>query len=279
MIEVFPEEAVKNAAHKLVAESEMTDQNPWWQTNRLIEARVKTPPSEVYRILTSDGAVDLVNFTQEVVSDEELREISETLRMAIGFTKGKILDRIIGIALLPEEAYRDPTGKNKVNGRPNTAGDLNRMNPIVNLNMDAIRNPIDDSFQPFIEKRIPGRGVTMLQQVFAHECGHAMDLTYVDEIERQAINTSRMNLAINGRTKEFTAFEDPDPSVYVLEPSLSSRARVNAAEDFAETFALAVLGADMSSVPQKMRRIEEVIAYANGQEIPDSKIIGVEKVG
>lgn len=246
---------------------------PWWKTNPLTE-KIKKPPTEIYKLRTPAGEIDMLNFAEIQLSPDELAQIVETFTNTASFTNGKIYSRIIGIVIAPEECFKRSDDDSQ--DRPNIAGDLNRTNPVVRINIDAVRRPHDDSFGEFIKKRAPGKTVTMLQAILAHELGHAMDLRFIDEIQRNGIDVSKTEFVFNGVTKEFDAFEHPDPTIYLLEPSLSQRGRENAAEDFAETFMLAVVGGDVSKVPRKMQRIKEAIDLANGQAYTAPQVLTYE---
>ena len=236
----------------------------------MLRERVKNPLLEEYKIRSSEKETDLLNFTNQELSPEELIEIADALNAIATYTGGKIFDRVPGIVLASSDSFQE-----------GAAGSFSPYFPAVMVNMDAMRNPPDDSYSAFTVSRFPGRKVTILQFILAHEYGHSMDLNYITEVEAHGINKDEANpdwMGYGNKTGSFCAFK------HSLQPAsdergLSRRAREGGPEeDFAESFAIASLGGEVRLMPDRYIKLAKTIKLAEGEQFIGPHKVEIKKV-
>ncbi len=245
-------------------------ESDWRQHSYILKERVTTPLFEAYKLASFGKETALLNFTNTPLTREELKEITDALSAVAVFSGGKIFDRIFGIVLAPRESFIHKPGSLP------TAGDFNHAEPIVMINIDDMRRDASEEYLHFLANKFPDwKKISPIQYVIAHECGHALDLGRVSEVDRHGINKDSANpnwSAFGDITKSFCAFKDVEkPDSKEHRPSL--RAENGPEEDFAEAFAQLALGRRAEDLPSRYRIIVKTISKARGESV-----IGPHKV-
>jgi len=225
----------------------------WWKRSWILKEKAKKPLKERYSLTSGQKSTDLLNFTDQALTDSEIAEITEAVSAVATLTGGRIFNRTNGIALISKDGMGI-----------NTAGSFNAYDPVVLVNMDCVRQPTNDSYGPFAAKIYPGKKVTMIQHILAHEYGHSMDLTYLSELEAHGIDQSKVEVGWGDKTGEMCVFKDSfSPETDEAGPTRRAR-EAGEKEDFAESFAIVALGGDISSIPSRYRAIASTIELAEG---------------
>ncbi|MEK7095971.1 MAG: hypothetical protein AAB896_01630 [Patescibacteria group bacterium] len=225
----------------------------WWERSWILKEKAKKPLKEKYSLKSSQKSTDLLNFTDQTLTGSEITEITEAVSAVATLTGGAIFNRTNGIALVSKDGME-----------PGTAGSFNPYDPAVLINMDSVRQPPNDSYGLFAAKIYPGKKITMVQHILAHEYGHSMDLTYLSELEAHGIDQSRVETGWGDKTGEMCVFKDSfSPEANEAGPTRRAR-EAGEKEDFAESFAIVALGGDISAIPSRYQAIANTIKLAEG---------------
>lgn len=257
----------------------------WWDTKNsreLVQNRLK----EVYRISEGDNKLDILNCSEENLSQEEQQSLVNVFNAVANYTGNKVFSRVRGIVLAPGDQFEN-----------NAAGDHQASVGVVRVNMDVIRNKAE--LGRYGEYFKEGQ-TNWLELVTAHEIGHAMDISSIAEIEQHGIDiTSNPDvMSFHGHTRDIPAFSrisqwtplgknengemqwqlDELEEAAEAEEAPTPYARLNPSEDFAECFAIEALGGDLSDRPLRAQLLKETVRIAEGAQAVGPKKVSLERV-
>jgi len=262
----------------------------WWSLP-LVEMGDAAPTgvADMVRLTYGDDQVDILNFSSQQLSEVEVNDLEVAMRVAIHFTQGKVLDRLNGIALLPASAFRD-----EMTGRFIEASQA------VVLNIEKLREQAAMlAASPDIQKRFaryfPDGGASLLTFIALHEIGHAMDVRRTDEVLQlgvdsvTAVGQAVTRLAIdshfqtqpgwrqeqaqaNGVSATHRWRWDEAGAIEHQEYPMTYYGHESPKEDYAEAFAIAALGGDLTQIPQRQKVMLASIENANGRIRPEASV-------
>lgn len=256
----------------------------WWDTSyKGLGDKVNEGVTDALQISDGERALNVLNLCDQSLNEEEVADLQTAFQAVITLTQGKILDRVRGVALLPDDSFK-----------PSDAGGFSKHGRILALNMDSIRSGLaylktNPHVQTRYDRYFKNKNVSFMTMLIAHELGHAMDILEVDEAERSGVDPAkaagRMANQLSGvsyfqsqfgwknyatEQREFDKEEhwriDDTEAIECREFPLTSYARTSPEEDYAEAFAVTALGGDMDSAPQRQRVVMQSIQNANGNE-------------
>lgn len=245
----------------------------WW-LDTPSESDVETKLQEVF--IVKDGAkeVALLNCAETALSDEEKESTAKVFNMVSNYTSGKLYDRVKGVIMVTSEQLGD-----------NVMGDYQAASGVLRMNIDALR--AKDELGRYKEFFVEG-DTSWYEIVFAHELGHAMDITNTTELEAHDIDKDQVPgwQAFGGFTTDFSGFHalnswNPvhtegatklapktewvyDATNQFIECAPTDYAQTDPREDFAESFAIHVLGGDVSKIPERVKQLHITIQHATG---------------
>ena len=222
--------------------------------------------------------VDIVNTTQESISDEEQATIEHAVGSVANFTGNKIFERLRGVILADKSRFEEGAwgAHSTYNGG------------IITINLEAIReavkaDPVDyeNRFSPYLPSASPLE--LSLGAAIAHELGHAMDIRSVEDADTMGVKDSdKMTSVMGGMTGDFSMFDeglawddgkvvakpngngyqrqwkiDPAQEVELRDEVPTMYGRNNPKEDFAETFAILALGGDRKNLPKRVQTMAD----------------------
>lgn len=256
----------------------------WWVGSKAEEA-VETSLIEAFRVSEGDKHLDVLNCSDQLLSDLERSSIQKVFNHVANYTGGKIFSRLSGIVL----------AGNKDGFKDHAAGDHQMFAGTIRLNMDVIREKSDlERYKRYFE----GIETNWFEVVLAHEMGHAMDIMTFSEAEAHGLDTAH-TYGFGGITNDHSAAEVFDrwiPTVktdaktgltktqwnYKMmmrgEAAATDYAKTTPGEDFAEAFAIASLGGDMSKLPERQKMLAKTIMNAEGDGAIGPKKVKFEKL-
>lgn len=256
------------------------EEGKWWISSEA-EKAIDDGVHELYRISEGENHVDLVNCVEQKLTDQEQASIVKVFNAVAQYTGGKIFDRISGIALVPKESFP-----------AQTVGDYQAATGVLRINAEALRDKQDmGRYDEYFEE-----GQTnWFEVVLAHELGHPMDINSLQEADAHGLDRDRINWqAFGGFTNDFSSFQElagwaaikggadqifktdwefnAEDGLTECVPTEYAGTAPN--EDFAETFAITVLGGNVSSLPIRRQKLIETVQKAQGNtQIGPKKVL------
>jgi hypothetical protein len=267
----------------------------WWQNSK-IEDDVQTSLKEVFSLQAQGEngekrVLEILNCADSRLTDDEIELVRVTIEQVARFTNGKIYDRINGIVFASDSAFDD-----------HDMGGFQGASGVMCLNLDELRKAkgmIPPRYLRYFKDRADVNGMSI---TLAHEFGHAMDVRSMDEVEAHFIHRAgRAFMALGGVTLEFSAYDnlpgwkatrvpeehglwDRDHWSYDVtigdefgEHPPTSYGHESPKEDFAESFAIAALGGDLSKMRGRAKLVGETIKRAHATEF-DTHTVSIEPV-
>jgi len=284
-LETFAEaaQAVRNDQHFYEDVLPVYD-GAWWRYSPA-EGAVNNSLREVYSVAAHEAAgtrsvMEVLNCSSIELAADELAILKDTIEQVGKFTRGKIYDRVKGIVFCGDEEFAD-----------HDLGGFHFPSGVMRLNMDKLRDAMHTGLpQRYIPYFRGKNNVSAFSITLAHELGHAMDIQTMEEVNRHFISPDQHGyMALGSRTASFSSFNELPGWTYKVVPqgrygkrdewrfdvgqALEGReyppntyAHTKPSEDMGESFAIAALGGDMSSMPMRRNRIRETIDRAEGRE-------------
>lgn len=250
----------------------------WWEqaTDPIQEAvAAHIEDRLVIRNPETDEQLDILNTTQEPISEEEQAVIERAVGSVANFTGNKVFERLRGVVLADKSKFGENTW----------GGHTTYSEGIIMINLEAIReavkNPGPNRFTPYLPEASPLD--VRLGTTIAHELGHAMDIRSLDDADVMGVNDdSKITTAMSGMTNDFSMFDeglawddgrvvknpstgryarqwkiDPAQEVELREEVPTFYGRNTPKEDFAETFAILALGGDRTNLPRRVQTMAD----------------------
>jgi hypothetical protein len=261
----------------------------WWLSSSA-EAAVETGLQEAFRVQEGDRQIDVLNCSNERFADRDKQAIENVMNAVANFTGGKVFDRVKGIVFADQSYFKD-----------GVAGDYQHAAGTIRINIASLANRAQlGRYTQYFEE-----GQTdFLEIILAHEIGHAMDIASLDEVENHNIDANTVVWsAFGGRTSDFSAMqqlpswnpytykENPNSTfektawayndagaIECREDAPTGYATTNPQEDFAESFAIAALGGDVSKMPWREAIIGETIKKAYAEATIGPKQVSVQQI-
>lgn len=257
----------------------------WWEGTK-IAGEVEGSLYEVFKISTerADGqALDILNCSSTPLSLQDREALLATVSRVSEFTKGKIFDRVKGIVFSAGDKFED----RNLGGYVPSGGYLR-------LNIDEVRKEEGDELAPRYRryfKEQPDIGTFEIN--LAHELGHAMDVQTYHETTASGLDIEAIwHPGVGGSMHNVSAFhrnvgwrhEIQDHAsglmgridIWSIDDAMMSErgeypptayAASEPSEDFAESFAIAALGGDLSTLTTRSQILAKTIAAANGRTL------------
>jgi hypothetical protein len=262
----------------------------WW-TSSLAEKSVQRGIREGFRIREGRNEADILNCSEHDLTPEQQQSMAKVFGAVSTFTGGKIFDRIKGIVLAPDEDFEKRTvGKDKK--LKSVLGIIQIENGVISINIDRILE--DKSTFERYAKYLEGIDTDLFEVTLAHELGHAMDIKSMQEVKAHDLDTERISwswhhdfstfqemagwLAVKGGGAFATKTEWSFNGDETIECVPTDYGLTNPKEDFAETFAIAALGGDLSSMPERQKKLAETIQKAQGEGQIGPKLASIESI-
>ena len=267
------DEAVAGLPNDAATIDRITKHYRWWEgAPRDLDKDVEERLLDQLQIKNDETgqSVDILNCSAEALTTEEQKLIADTFQAVANFTGGKVFERVRGLVLSQRDRFEGDT----VGAYMSYAG-------IVRINMDQLRELSKEAEESSRYDKYLGGG-RFFEAVFAHELGHAMDITSLDQAEKAGIQTEgKITNAFGGVTHDFSLFDeqfgwtggevvqdpnqkwvrdwkiDPAHEIECREFSPTNYGTTNPKEDFAETFAIMSLGGKRDSFPLRAAKLAE----------------------
>lgn len=275
------EEGIQNLKTSTVCDT-LAREARWWASDyaNLAEAS-KEGVTDAVEITDGERVLDILNFSDTPLDDKEVIEFKDALQSVVALSKGKIFNRVAGVALLPAAHF--PAGN---------AASFSTYGRILAVNIDHLREARD--FYASHDDR-GGRyfryfdGKEPLYKIFiAHELGHSLDISSLGESEAMGINSNEAKGRLGTEVSGISAFQNKfgwnkyhtEPGDFIdkhywqlddaqasesRERPLTGYANEDPGEDFAETFGVMAAGGDVNSVPGRVRTVLQTIEQASGR--------------
>ena len=253
----------------------------WWESATAnISQEVESGITDrlVIRNPETEDQLDIVNCTQEALTQEEQAAVLRVMESVANFTGNKIFDRTRGVVLADSKHFnKDALGLHSTYSQG-----------IISINLEDIRQLVQNGSKDYVgryEQYLPGDSAPedTLAIVLAHELGHAMDIRTTDEARKMGVETEgKLTNAMGGMTGDFSLFDeglgwsdgsvvfDPDKKTHVRqwkidpaqevelrEQSPTNYGKLNPREDLAETFAILALGGKRDQLPHRLQKLAD----------------------
>ncbi|HEU4914022.1 MAG TPA: hypothetical protein VFT16_01260 [Candidatus Saccharimonadales bacterium] len=260
----------------------------WWQgsksekaiTESLREVYVGTARDEAGNVRT----LDVLNCAESDLTAEELQSLENVIAKVGNYTHGKIFNRLRGIAFFSGSEFPE-----------NELGGFQFASGAMRLNIDELRKAAAMVPPRYLRYFRNHPEISASEITLAHEFGHVIDIASEEEVDAHFLDKNPERYAwtsFGGRTADFSGFNSiPGWTNAVIPRSEYSKANVwrfdeilaiemaggespptsyamtAPCEDMAESFAIASLDGDTSTIPMRLKRIQEVIDLAEGREM------------
>lgn len=279
---------------KYLMEAIAKNEGRWWSkapTEQLIDDKLR----EVYRVHEGQNNVDIFNCAVNDLTPEALTSIENALNAVANYTGGKIFERVKGIVIAENDHFQE-----------DIAGYYNFSSSTLAINIHVLQDEDHRASLGRYAKYFPDGGTNWFELVLTHELGHAMDIHKVEEADEHHINKDAYWWSgFGGMTNDFSAFDDhfgwrntieeveqenggsisknirrmdEAEELECREYTPTGYARTHPKEDFAETFAIAVLNGDLSRLPQRQKLLQETIQKAHGISSIGPKKVSIESI-
>jgi hypothetical protein len=211
----------------------------WWDTDVQygLRADAEKGVSDALRLHIGNDSIEVANLTSEKLTEDERKEVIETIERVNAFTGGRLLENTRGIALRDNDQFPEGTdGTHSTYGR------------FISANLGSMREHPEAAprYGDYFGDTPPSR----LQTILAHELGHAMDLIYGQYHFDDKFGWEKIEDRDN---------YDRELDCVGLDENVTTYGNVSPAEDFAELFAIMALGGDVSKLPNKAQAMIEYI--------------------
>lgn len=254
----------------------------WWDSSKSKEL-VTSNLKEAFRINEGTRHMDLLNCSDDALTEAERASVEKTFNAVANFTGSKIFSRVKGVIFAPGSEFEGEV-----------AGDIQAAAGVIRMNMDVLRKK--DSLGRYKEYFADDE-VNWFEVVLAHELGHAMDISSIDEADSHGISKDTVEwLGMFGMTRDFSAFQAIDEwqahkkdgkNHWMIDELAETECRDYAPtnyslnsphEDFAETFAITALGGDVSQLPRRSEIISKTMQLAEGRSLIGPKKVELTKL-
>lgn len=234
----------------------------WWGVDGHHDMRedVQENVIEVFRISNGDASIDILNLSDEPLSEDEYSKLEDTLRRVDAYTGGRIFGEMKGIAFRKSDRFGE-----------GMAGEYAVAHRFASINIDDIRAKHDEP-QARYAQYFPGTNLSRFQITLAHELGHGVD---VRGFMMQDPNQSHFNGKLGWENVD-APYDDNKPQECPadLQP-ITDYAGNSPSEDFAETFAIIVMGGDRSQFPERAKVMDDYIrSHQSESRVGPGKITG-----
>lgn len=255
----------------------------WWVSSKA-ENIVETNLKEAFRIEEGEFHADILNCSNRELTETDKVSLEKVFNAVATYTNNKVFSRIQGIVLAPGSEFPD-----------NVAGDMQMATKTLRINMDILDDK--EELERYSSYFSPDSDVSWFELVVAHEIGHAFDISFAEEAERHGIKddirwSKPSDLSAFQRFEgwKYTELTDPEKPYWtghqwefensedIIECVPTDYGHKSPQEDFAESFAIKVMGGDMSKLGSREAKLDETVHFALGEESKPSSTLKVKKI-
>lgn len=295
------ESALRNAveAPRQPLDAEAIDSaftNRWWEANKQLSDEVEGSLYEGFQLKLEDESgeiltsMDVLNCTPTPLSPADMAALQHTVKKVSDFTDGKIFSRVNGIVLSSRDKFEN-----------NSLGGYRRHGGYLRVNFDELRKEEGDELAPRYKpyfKDQPEIGTAEVN--LAHELGHSLDLHSAEEAEASklpqvwdaGVGMHKVS-AFHGNVGWRHSVQDHEKGLlgkvdhWNLDDAAMTEQREfppttyaasQPAEDFAESFAIAALNGDTSTLDLRTATVKQVIEAAEGAAYPAATGVALDRV-
>lgn len=269
----------------------------WWEVNGQLSNEVEKSLYEGFQLKLQDESgevltsMDVLNCSPIPLSAEDMNALQQTVKRVSDFTQGKIFSRVKGIVFSSGDKFEN---KN--------LGGYIRHGGYLRVNIDELRKEEGDELAPRYKPYFKDQPEIGSAEVnMAHELGHSLDVHSAEEAEASELQDGVWDpgfgmhkvSAFHGNVGWKHSVQDHEKGLFgkvdqwnlddaamteQREFPPTSYAATEPAEDFAESFAIAALNGDTSSLGLREATIKRVIDAAEGTAYPAAAGVALDRV-